>query len=575
MPKFDRPNLPRGVKLAFENVWGSVSAIATALSTPTIDSTNLAQNVASTRVNLLFPSLSGRHLYDHAGAAWTDDQLRTRHFDVPFVLPPLAEDFDQDGAVPAGFVPLVLDEVSVSFDQAALGALLVENTIINPGTLTYQFGSDVDDFQLKLTLLQKRMAAFGNTAYDCESEVFSGAVLGSELIDPNKRANPKAWIGLNQQVDPYQSFMLSIECINLAPDKNGSFANKRFIALPSCTVSLKFLSPMYDRDAAAQNAPDLTYGSDTVSVTAPTANSLINATGNAGVNTNLQTLSSSLLTRLQGSLRPDGSVVGYENRKSDTVYDIICVPMWQNLGTRGYVAAINADEMPHTGPAPYALQTTDEAWIPITNPFVIHNVFAANSIAVPGDLTGNPVGKYGQTPTSATLNTAIGVGILGGVRADSQNIAQVAYAAFTVAQRPNYVIDRLRVGREQQMSETPSSANGYTHELLQVPVVGAGRDGFVTVGSTISQGDPVFVGRGGMRTLTRTNLNGAPPATDGAEQFLVVRWSFQDANGLTYNTAVPPGAAGHQLECYSGVGGSWVFVVGKRHLVGTLDNRRM
>lgn len=572
MPKFSRPNLPRGVKLAFENVWDTLSSVATSMSTPTVDDDNLAENVAPVRVNLLFPTLNGNYLYDHAGAAWDDDKLRTRHFDVPFVLPPLAEDFSQQGAVPNGFTPLVLDEVSFSFDQAGLGGFLVQNGV-NPGTFTYETGVDAEF--LKITLLQKRMAAFGNGAYDCESEVFSAQIQRGVLVDPNRRANPIAWTGLNQQVDPYQSFMLSIECIDMAPDHNGSFSNKRFIALPSCCISLKFLAPLTTRDSTAQNAPDLSYQSDTVTVTTPTADSIINANGIRGVDTNLQALSNKLLGRLQGSLRPDGSSVGFENRKADATYDIICVPLWQNVGPRGYLGAINAGNMPHVGAAPYTARTTEEAWIPITNPFVIHHVFAANSLAIPGDLTGQPANKYGQTPTSATLNTAIGVGILGGVRADSQNIQQVAYGAFTVAQRPNFVIDRLRVGREQQMSETPSLANGYTHELFQIPVVGTGRDGFVTVGSSIDQGDPVFVGRGGMRTMTRTNIDGAAPATGGAEQYLVVRWSFEDVNGLSFSGAGTPGAAGHQLECYSGVGGSWVFIIGKRHLVGTVDNRRM
>lgn len=570
MPKFTRPNLPRGVKLALENVWTNVSAMATAMSSPTVDSDNLRQSKAPTRVNLWFPELDGNYLYEHSGAAWDDDRLRTRYFAVPFVLPPLADNFNQNGEVPDSFVPLVLDEVSFSFDQAGLGACLVRNGF-NPGTITY----DSVPNEIKITLLQKRMLAFGSSKYDPEVEVFSGSVSAAELLNNDARANPKVWTGLNQQVDPYQSFMLHIECPGLAPDANGSFPNKRFVCLPSTCISLKFLAPLMERDTSAQNAPTLSYESDTVNVTLPAANSLINANGVAGLNTNLQTLSDKLLTRLRGALRPDGGVPGYENRKADATYDVIAVPMFHNVGPNGYVAAINAGNLAHVGAAPYTNQTTEEAWIPITNPFTVHHVFAANSIAVPGQLTGNPANKLGQLPTSASLNVAIGVGIFTGARGDSANIDQVAYAGFSVAQRPNYVVDRLRVGREQQMSETPSADDGYTHELLQIPVVGAGRNGFVTAGGSINQGDPVFVARGGLRSLTRSNLNGAAPNCDGAEQYLVVRWSLHDTNGLSFSGAAPPGAAGDQLECYSGVGGSWVFIVGKRNLVGTLDNRRM
>ncbi len=570
MAKFTRPNLPRGTKLALESVFDTITAIKTALNAPTIDGTNLRQKRAGVRVNLMFPQLDGKTLYNHAGVSvWSDDKLRTRWFGVPFVLPPLAEDFDATGAVPSDLTPLTLDEVSFSFDQAALGAFLVSNGQTK-GTLTYESAPE----SIKITLLQKRMFAFGSDSYEPETTVFSGEVSAAELLDPDKRANPKAWVGLNRQVDPYQSFMLHIECPGLAPDANGSFANKRFITLPSTVVSLRFVAPLVERDRAdVQNAPTLTYATDNVSTATPTADSLIAASGSGGVNTNLQTLSDKLISRLRGSLRPDGGVPGFESRKADAVYDVIAVPLWQNVGPEGYIAANNAGNLPHVGATPFTDPSTEEVWIPITNPFVVHHVFAANSIAVPKDLTGNPANKAGQIPTSATLNVAIGVGLHSGVRADDPRYQQVAYAAFTAAQRPSYVIDRMRVGREQEMSETPSLVDGYTHGIMQVPVVGTGRDGFYTVaGTKIDQGNPVFVGRGGLRTQTRSNIDGGAPNTGGAEQFLVVRWQIRDSGGLAFGGG---GAAGHQLECYSGIGGSWVFVVGKRHLVGTLDNRRM
>ena len=576
MAKFDRPFLARGVKLAVEHVFDLMSSIGTALTNVTIDADNVENDRVPVRVNLWFPKISGLDLYEHSGAQKTDDELRVRHIATPFVLPPLADVFSKDGAVPDTFKALVLDEVSLSFDQGGLGASLVETPFLgNFGTVTYESAAYLD---LKITLQQKRMRAFGNTKYDPEQEIFSGEILASQLLSTISRANPAVWRGLSKQVDPYKSFLMHIEAPGLAPDANGSFTNKRFLCLPSFCVSLKFLAPLGQRDDALdlQNAPDMGYQAGTVTIDPATTGSLIAASGSKGVDTNAQTLDVQLLRRLRGSLRPDGARPGVEQHKADAAYDVIAVPMWHNVGNDGYVAAVNSGKMPWVGAAPHTDPTTDEAWIPITAPFVIHHVFAANSIALPEGRTGNPAGK-GRLPTSPTLNTSIGVGMFTGVRGDDPAIEQVALAAFTVAQRNGFVIDELRVRREQDMSQEPTAANAFTHQLLQVPIVGAGRDGFVTkAGTTIDQGQPVFVGRGGLRTLTRTNIDGGAPQTGGAEQFLVVRWMFHDPGGLLDATPPPPtGAAGDPLEVYSGTGGSWVFIIGRKHAQGLLDNRRM
>jgi hypothetical protein len=582
MAKFTRPFLARGVKLAVDHIFDPLSAIGTALTNTEIVEDNLEQGRGPVRVNLWFPKISGMDLYEHAGAQKTDDELRVRHIAVPFVLPPLANIFDNTGNVPDEFKPLMLDEVSVSFDQGGLGASLLETPLLgDTGAITYESAAFLD---IKITLQQKRMLAFGNTKFDPEQEVFSGEILASEILNEIARANPKVWTGLSQQVDPYKSFLMHIEAPGLAPDANGSFGlgagDARFLCLPSFCVSLKFLSRLEARDVdeTLQNAPTLAYESEAVTVDPATSNSLIAASGSKGIDTNMALLDGKLLSRLRGGLRPDGGRPGREHRKADACYDVIAVPMWHNMANDGYAAAINAGKMPWVGAAPYANRTTDEAWIPITAPFVVHHVFAANSICLPEGRTGNPAGK-GRLPTSATLNTDIGVGIFSGVRGDDQVVDQVAYAGFTVAQRSSFVVDQLRVRREQDMSQQPTEANAFTHELLQIPVVGAGRPGlFTEAGTAIDQGQPVFIARGGLRALTRTNIDGGAPNCAGSEQFLVVRWSFHDGGGLSYATIPgpsPPGAAASPLEVYSGTGGSWVFIIGRKHIQGTLDNRRM
>ena len=78
----------------------------------------------------------------------------------------------------------------------------------------------------------------------------------------------------------------------------------------------------------------------------------------------------------------------------------------------------------------------------------------------------------------------------------------------------------------------------------------------------------MFVAKGAS-TLTsenRSQVDGVDPATKGAEQYLVVRQSFQDPNGLNGT-----GAPLTDNEVYAGVGGNWLYLIGKKTVVGGRD----
>ena len=55
--------------------------------------------------------------------------------------------------------------------------------------------------------------------------------------------------------------------------------------------------------------------------------------------------------------------------------------------------------------------------------------------------------------------------------------------------------------------------------------------------------------------------NGAPPQTFGCEQYLDIRWEISDSIGLTGRPEV-------EDTVYAGVGGHWVLIFCKKHLLG-------
>ena len=103
-----------------------------------------------------------------------------------------------------------------------------------------------------------------------------------------------------------------------------------------------------------------------------------------------------------------------------------------------------------------------------------------------------------------------------------------------------------------------------------MPLVGSGGNTVDPIGGiSYTQGRPVFAGQGVYSasatyapTHTRSNIGTGAPNCQGAEQALEIRWSFGDTtNGVVHTGTYP------NQEMVSGLGGHWVFIYGKKHLV--------
>jgi hypothetical protein len=104
-------------------------------------------------------------------------------------------------------------------------------------------------------------------------------------------------------------------------------------------------------------------------------------------------------------------------------------------------------------------------------------------------------------------------------------------------------------------------------DLFAIPLV---QDGGTMGNGYVPTGTPMWASKGDSNVETRStagnylNVSGNPP-TGGAEQYLMVRWELEDANGLS---SFGGGAAANFNEMYAGIGGNWVFIIGKKCVAG-------
>ena len=564
MPKITRKKLTRGTKLGRDAVFigGPIASGATRLSTAAMDRDNLKQSYGTFRLNLNIPRINVN--------TWTNDFVggalvgRT-HLCIPFTLPPLQDEISAAGTLTEASTTYTLTEFGISIDQRAEPASIVDGD-------NWSYDA-VQGNKLEVSLVEKRMLSYDADAplYP-EREVASFTLDGVSFAGRTLRLNPFLMTGMSKEIHPYRSYMVMLR----APDAVTAYAGGVASGTDffSVNITLKFRTPLKARDTVAgvsvQNMPTVHNGAKTnatVTVTAPAANALITADAAGGMNRELSVVDAVLGSRLEGGYLADGDVAAVEHIATDSCYEIIAVPMWQNFDNKGVLMAENVAKaawIDHTttGQGPIV----DWRRIPIDYPFVLHHVVAMANYAAPASITAAAGANH---PTTTAL-FQVGVLMGTGIRGDLFQYEQLAYLSWQPSTHPTAsTIDRLTNKADGLLGEHVSGAE-HDYELISVPLVNTG--GATAVGprtmsaaTLTSQGRPIFIGRGNTKTGARTNVGGSASDVLGNEQFIEVRWAVK-GNGNTLSH--PTGA--RKDEMYAGIGGNWVYLIGRKAIAADI-----
>ena len=579
MSQFTRKKLSRGVKLLLEHVYTPMQSVATALSNAAIQPTSIRESDTSFRVSFWVPQLSGYHMYANTSSAnWTVEDGYA--FAFPFAIPQPQQLLSSTATIDENTVRYRLQEMSVSFDQRAEPAAICDShNTVNEGDISH---SAVSKYNIKLSLVEKTMLSYNSQAgHDPDREVFSATLDPVGFAGRFLRLNPFLFTDLNKDVHPYKTLMLCVEVDGLHPDALPVSSTDFWLSLPSFMCTMRFDCERIARDTSAnsvQNMPshDGATSTSPFTISTPNANDTITADAVDGVSSVAALFDGRLMNKLFTGYTKQGSTSSYEFMSKDSGLEVIAVPLWSNFSERGRLTSGTIDSAANGGAAPTPGPVVDERWIPINYPFVIHHCILAVNYGSPAS-TAQGTSPHlptvaGQKPTSGTYSSTVGVALFTGQQSDESAFQQVAYLNYDVSNVADHTIDRIRHSPGSLMTSFD-----HTFDLVQVPLV---QDGGATgtglknlAGTQIAQGNPFFVAKGAS-ILTTSNRSTAgtyaggsqPPATKGAEQYIVVRQSFQDPNGLNGT-----GAPGTDNEVYAGVGGNWLYLIGKKTVVGGRD----
>ncbi len=558
MSKYERQPLARGIKFNPPTQWAPAQTIAADAASTAVDDNSADLPLAPFRVSLHIPAIP-----NSLEPADDSAEFPTRALCVPFMLIEPQDTFNPNGSAPTN-TRVILDEVSFGWDQRAEPAA-IEGTP-NEGDLQPTL---TDRLTMRIALVAKPCRAFDEAApMEPQREIWSGTIDGSNFAGTGFRPNPALWTDINAQVSPTDTLAWVLTC-------PGLYDAGTTLMLPSVTVSMRFLRNLRGRlpSTDLQNAPTLTGNTATndfsfgISVPLQTDEALADGVG--GISTELEKFDELAQAKLKGGANRDGYLPNVEHLAEVESYFLIAVPMWTNLGPKGFATAADAANFPYKAAEvvfpvpPNPDHVTDQRIIPLEQPVVIHHVLLAANYCAPD---ANPA-LSGLVPSGATFVNEVGVALYNGPDGDSVEFQQVAHSSFTVAGKLTNQIDQWRFGWNQLMTG-PLFGDAPNFELFVCPLVGAGGVSFndMWTGAAIAQGQPVYTGRLPWGLRARTDINGAPGTNLGAEQSLVVRWSLQDSLGLL-------AAAGDTKDVLAGLGGHWVLIIGTTPLTSTRFDR--
>jgi len=635
MAKITRKKLSRGAKLTPEHVYPPLTSTAAQLTGIAIEKEQMQAPMAPFRVNLTLPYLAG-------------DSLPKGKITIPFVLPPTQDFFltttnaggGKDPIYSGALPTMKLKSASFSFDQRGEPASIASQfwTKGLSSSVTYGYSSqqslmsyeDATRLDIALSLHEKTQEYFGDTyPYNLENELWSTVIPGAEgYSGVSLRANPFIQRDLDVTIDPFKTLALTIYCPGL-DDTDG-----RNLALPSIEVSFKFVCELMPRDmgeTGVQNIPidggsgAGKYGAKTapsVSISTPSAADPLKAEDTKGVNTNISTLDQQFQDKLEGGYNRFADVPPTEVIADDAAYEVIAVPLYQNMAHGGlsasptfyatypYLATLSGagnttvDEAVNTG-------AFDRRIIPIHHSYTIqHAILAWNW--TPWELLnwdGTGSAPISSGPSSASdqqkANTAcpakgvildVGVGIGTGASADGFDYEQIAKLSISnpnsygtwngtsgtkVPTHPSakgtwdsHLIDRITTTpdppRVLVWDSGGSAAVGFPKwnwELHSIPLVG--HSSFAGAGY-YDQGKEMFAGPGWTRTSSRTDMQSTPPDTGGAEQWIEVRANLYPTVSGALNDATyqfdQTKALSDKSSILVGYGGCYVYLICKKHL---------
>jgi hypothetical protein len=527
--------LSRGVKLLTGHIQAQIQKALDRFTRDGVSANNLDAKKGRVRISFSWSDLKpgvGPGTPNHKG-----------HVQAMFSLPPPQNMFRDLVTPNPKDVNYVLDGVTLGFDQRAEAAAIT-------ATGGLDFGAAAN-LTLPVTILSKHPVSSGGQTTNCIAQIEFNSL---NFSNTHLHTNPVIRSGLGILVDPYKTLILQVDLSKL---QDSSAA----LSLSSMVVSLDFYADLMERDRAVdsagvvtdwklQNVPTSHKGfraTDPKTIIVPAAGSVITADSaafGAGVQSSIEAIDSPFHDGLVGGYGDKSAPNGFSNILTDAGYEVIAVPMWGN-GWDGIVSGVGSGDignLPFVGPAPFSLPTCDRRVIPLQFPIVVHHVLAA----------AHYDGLYPSTPG---FEVEIGVGLGCGIRADLFQSRQLAHAKWTTANETDYEIDSF---------DDVSKA-----KLYSIPLVhNVGQEGVgypARIPSLVETGTPVFCGQSLSSEVHRTDMAasvGAAAATPmplmhGKEQFLEVRWSFNDPAGLAN---MLPG------EGPVGFGGHWVYIIGKKHL---------
>jgi hypothetical protein len=516
--------MARGTKLTAQHITDSVGAVATGLSTCSVERANIKTKRGTTRLTFHVPVLDG-YFFQNA----TDGRTL---FAIPFPIVPFQQQFDTAGrakdAVPTA---LMLESFSMSWDtRNEAAAIRSSSDAADYGKIDWQ-GSALQT--LRLSFDEKQQTYFESGAFMAKKNIYPEVNLFEATISAESnagidlRANPFILTNINKQLLPYRTYVLTIDASALWNAADGKYA-----CLPSLTISFECKADLVVRDMAddgvdVQNIPTPWYGDKDTQVVAQTVVNPTDPIEETAVQGNISAVDQVFLKRLEGGYPQESIPVPAEQILDDSCYECIVVPLWGNVNPPYAINATNLETLPSTN----ADKACTRRVIPIVYPFVLHHVLVAHSYMNPGF---NP-------PNGAGVHNKIGVGL--GQRGDDFAWQQIAYADHLLGWTSTD-IDRIEVCPHYQHS-------GW--QLRSIPLRGVGGVGYVP------QGKPIFIGKA-TSTASRSTIALTAPATLGRETFLEVRSSLETFGGLAED------------QCVVGNGGQFVFLIGKKPIVGDLQD---
>ncbi len=557
--------LRRGIKLLVEHIYSPISIVLAKLTSTGVTQDILEKGSGSFRVNIYFPTITSRH----ASSSVTGGSSSAILSSVPFVLPPLQEFTDAALGIDTQSRPdIILDEVSLSSDnRSEIYPLYDYYRDTDPaGPVQSKEGNfDLADSQnhgYTLIIYSKELTGATGTATSYEDIVYQMEIDGAALANPTLRLNPYVQSGINIRLDSNKSYMAQIQ-----QKRENAVGNNR-IGLFSVMASIKCRHRFVERDKTnTQNIPghNGAFAPVAVTATSPALNTVITASGASGVNTSFKKVDDLIQAKLKGGYNFLSERNHAENFLNDACYEVIAVNLFSGfwfVRGGGAPSAANFDiqgiaSLPYMSGATDTTETLDRRIIPLHYPMTIHHVFAAANYSASCSATAP---RVGVRPTSATFTNQVGVALMSGMRSDLFAYTQVAGRSWI----PSNLTAASNTYKIDSADESGiGSGKGYQWDIINIPLVGAGGRAFK---NSAAQGYPVFGGRTNSNQRTRSVIptGGSAGPTLGREQAIEIRWSFKDtgANGMSDTGRYSTGN-----ETVLGLGGHWVFIYGKKHLV--------